>query len=119
MTLEKITDTTALVHNENSAPIFSEPQDALDLLGNAWQYDHLSGIIVMKEDISEKFFDLKTGTAGEILQKFINYGMRISLVGDFSVFSSKSLKDFIYESNKGDRISFVKTLEEAVIKLSA
>ena len=38
--------------------------------------------------------------AGEILQKFSNYRVRLAIVGDFTPYSSKSIKDFIYESNK-------------------
>jgi len=61
---------------------------------------------------------LKTGVAGEILQKFSTYNMQLAIVGDFSVFSSKSLKDFIYESNRTGKIVFVATTDEAIEKLS-
>jgi hypothetical protein len=40
--------------------------------------------------------------------------MRIAIVGDFGSIKSKSLNDFIYESNKMKRIIFVKTAEEAL-----
>ncbi|MCI1113670.1 DUF4180 domain-containing protein, partial [Stenotrophomonas maltophilia] len=56
--------------------------------------------------------------AGEILQKFINYRVKIAVVGDFSVYSSQSLKDFIYESNKGNDIFFLPTEQQAIEKLS-
>ena len=39
--------------------------------------------------------------AGEILQKFINYHVKIAIYGDYSVYTSKPLRDFIYESNHG------------------
>lgn len=32
----------------------------------------------------------------EVLQKFINYQTKIAIIGDFSGYTSKSLKDFIY-----------------------
>ena len=57
--------------------------------------------------------------AGEILQKFSNYRMRLVIVGDFSALESKSLRDFIYESNKGKLVGFVSTAEEALHKLWA
>ncbi|WP_083996437.1 DUF4180 domain-containing protein [Desulfosporosinus acididurans] len=57
-------------------------------------------------EIFEDFFDLKTKLAGEILQKFVNYHVRIAIVGDFSGYKSKSLKDFIYESNNGKDVFF-------------
>jgi len=56
--------------------------------------------------------------AGEILQKFSNYRVRLAIVGDFSTFTSKSIKDFIYESNKGRHINFVSSLDEAIKVLS-
>lgn len=34
------------------------------------------GIIVHQENIDEKFFDLRSGLAGEMLQKVVNYRLR-------------------------------------------
>ena len=73
-----------------------------------------STIILKKENIIDDFFNLATGIAGEILQKFSNYRMRMAIIGDFENVKSKALKDFIYESNKTKRIVFVKTLKEAL-----
>jgi uncharacterized protein YdaL len=64
------------------------------------------------------FFDLKNGLAGKILQKFSTYRIRLAIIGDFSVYTSKSLSDFIYESNKGRQIAFVVSVEEALNRLS-
>lgn len=56
--------------------------------------------------MTDDFFILSTGIAGEILQKFINYHLKIAIVGDYSRYTSKPLKDFIYESNNGNSILF-------------
>ena len=72
----------------------------------------------IKKSIIEDFFILSSGLAGEILQKFINYGGKIAIYGDFSKYTSKPLKDFIYESNKGRDVFFVTTKEEAIQKIS-
>ena len=61
---------------------------------------------------------MSTCLAGEILQKFINYGVRFAIYGDFSKYTSKPLKDFMYESNKGKDIYFQPTASLAVDKLS-
>jgi hypothetical protein len=92
-------------------------QDALDLMADC---DYLGArrIIINKENLLPEFFDLKTGLAGEILQKFVNYQIQLAIVGDFSKYTSKSLKDFIFESNKTGRINFVSSVEEAKVKLS-
>lgn len=75
-------------------------------------------IAVDKEAITEDFFVLSRGLAGEVLQKFINYQAKIAIFGDFSQYTSKPLKDFIYESNKGQDIFFVSTKTEAVERLA-
>jgi hypothetical protein len=76
-------------------------------------------IVLDKAAICEEFFDLKTKLAGEILQKFTNYQVKLAIVGDFSGYTSKSLKDFIYESNHGRKVFFLSTEEEAVAKLAS
>jgi hypothetical protein len=75
-------------------------------------------IIVRQENIDARFFDLQSGLAGEMLQKVVNYKLRLAIVGDFSVYESKSLKAFIVESNRSNTIVFVNTIEEALDKLS-
>lgn len=42
----------------------------------------------------------------------------MAIVGDFSTYASKSLKDFIYECNKGKDIFFLANEELAIEKLS-
>ena len=106
----------ALVNCENT--VITDAQSALDLLMST-KYDiGTKNIIIPKQLITEDFFILSTGLAGEILQKFINYGGRIAIYGDYSHYTSKPLKDFIYESNKGKDVFFVSSLDEAVEKLT-
>ncbi|HYI77659.1 MAG TPA: DUF4180 domain-containing protein [Chryseolinea sp.] len=75
------------------------------------------GIIVHQKNIDEQFFDLRSGLAGEMLQKVVNYRLRLAIVGDFSIYESNSLRAFISESNKSNSIAFVATVEEAIKKL--
>lgn len=93
--------------------IYSE-QDALDLMANIdYQYDSKK-IILKEKNLKADFFDLKTGLAGAILQKFSNYRVQLAIIGEFSKYNSKSLQDFIYESNKQKRILFVENIEQAL-----
>jgi hypothetical protein len=92
--------------------IFNDVQDVLDIMADC-RYNGAHAMIIHENQIVPDFFDLKTGIAGEILQKFSNYDMRLAIVGDFTKYTSKSLRDFIYESNKGRRINFVSSLDEA------
>ncbi len=75
-------------------------------------------VVLNKSAICEDFFNLRTHLAGEIIQKFINYRMKLAIVGDFSVYSSKSLMDFIYEINKGKDVFFLPDEKQAIEKLS-
>lgn len=93
--------------------IIANTQDGLDLLGNLY-YQEFDKIIIHKKNITSTFFDLKTGIAGEILQKFSNYRIPLMIVGDFSEYQSKSIQDFIFESNKGKQINFVESTAMAI-----
>lgn len=93
-------------------------QSALDLIATVRYETGCDHMILSKDAVSEKFFDLSTKLAGDVLQKFVNYQMKVAIVGDFSVYSSKSLKDFITESNKGNAIFFMPSEKEALEKVS-
>ncbi|NOU89768.1 DUF4180 domain-containing protein [Paenibacillus sp. LMG 31460] len=103
---------------ESNEILITDVQSALDLMATVQYETGCDRIILNRSALSEDFFDLKTRLAGEILQKFINYRKKVAIVGDFSVFSSESLKDFIYECNKGKDIFFLSNEEEAIDKLS-
>ena len=98
--------------------VITDAQSALDVLMSA-KYDiGTKNIVVDKKLITEDFFILSKGLAGEILQKYVNYGGRIAIYGDYSHYTTKPLKDFIYESNKGKDVFFVTTRDEAVEMLT-
>lgn len=98
--------------------VITDVQSALDLLMTTKYDAGTKNIVINKKLITENFFVLSTGLAGEILQKYVNYGGRIAIYGDYSHYTSKPLKDFIYESNKGTDVFFVATKEEAIDKLT-
>ncbi|MCW1961770.1 DUF4180 domain-containing protein [Chryseobacterium viscerum] len=97
--------------------IIQSAQDGLDLMGNVY-YQGFDKVILYEKNITPEFFDLKTKIAGEILQKFSNYRIALAIVGDFDKYESKSLKDFIFESNKTKHVNFLKSLENALNNLS-
>lgn len=102
---------------ESSDILINNTQDALDLMATV---NHLYGcnkMVINKSSITESFFDLKTGIAGDILQKYTNYNMKIAIVGNFEIYNSKSLKDFIFESNKGRQVFFLPEEKEAIDRL--
>lgn len=102
----------------SSDVIIGDVQSALDLIATVSYETGSNRIIINKSAVCEEFFDLSTKIAGETLQKFINYDTKLAIVGDFSNYTSKSLRDFIYECNKGKDIFFLSDEKEAIEKLS-
>ena len=119
MTIEKIEKNGIICAIISSnEPVITDAQSALDVLMTA-KYDvGTKNIVINKKLVAEDFFILSSGLAGEILQKYINYGGRIAIYGDYSHYTSKPLHDFIYESNKGKDVFFVGTQEEAIDRLT-
>lgn len=102
-------DNTKVAEIITDKVILRSTEDGLELLGNLY-YQGFDKIIIHEKNITPEFFDLKTKIAGEILQKFAQYQMPLIIVGDFSKYKSKSLNDFIFESNKSKQINFIKDL---------
>lgn len=92
-------------------------QDVLDLFGELYG-QYYDGIILYERNIIPDFFDLQTKLAGEILQKFSNYRIRLVIVGDGAKYTSRSLEAFIVESNRGKTVNFSSSPTEALKLLS-
>jgi hypothetical protein len=97
--------------------VITTVQDALDLMVTAG-YEGARDVIFRQHHLPEAFFDLRTGLAGEILQKYVNYQMRLAVIGDFETITSKSLRAFILESNRGKLAFFAPDKETAIAKLT-
>ncbi len=103
---------------ESDTVVITDAQSALDVLMSA-KYDlGTKNIVIDKKLIIEDFFILSRGLAGEILQKYVNYGGRIAIYGDYSHYTSKPLHDFIYECNNGKDVFFAATEDEAIEMLT-
>lgn len=98
--------------------VIVDAQSALDLAMTVRYETGAERIVIDKNAIYEDFFILSTGMAGEILQKFVNYHVKLAVYGDYSHYTSKPLKDFLYESNCGNNFFFVHTKDEAIQKLT-
>ncbi|EHQ89279.1 DUF4180 domain-containing protein [Desulfosporosinus youngiae] len=117
ITKEKNNNIIALVQSDEL--LIMDIQSALDFIATVNYESGCNRIVINKEAITEDFFKLSTGLAGEILQKFVNYRVKLAIVGDFSGYTSKPLKDFIYECNHGNHVFFVVSEDEAIEKLAA
>jgi hypothetical protein len=97
--------------------LINNADDALQLMADL-SYQDFDRIIIHEHNLIPAFFDLKTGIAGDVLQKFSNYRVRLAIVGEFSKYPGTSIRDFIYESNKGMLVNFLPSVAHAVEKLS-
>lgn len=119
MTIEYLhneSGTIAVVSGEEK--VITDVQSALDLAMTARYECGAEKLAFDKSAVAEDFFILSTGLAGEILQKFTNYHIKSAFFGDFSRYTSKPLRDFMYESNQGSSVFFVPDREEAVRRLA-
>lgn len=103
-----------VVKIEDERILIFDEQSALDVFMSLAYETGENRFIISKDNIIEDFFDLRTKIAGGILQKIINYRMKLAIIGDFSKYKSKSLRDFIYECNSGRYIFFVENESEAL-----
>jgi len=86
------------------------PGDFLDLMMSC----PTDTLVLDREDFNPAFFDLKSGLAGEILQKVSNYRKRLVVLGEFDGLGGSALRDFIYESNRTGQVVFAPDLAAAV-----
>jgi hypothetical protein len=103
-----------VVKIEDERILIFDEQSALDVFMSLAYETGENRFIISKDNIIEDFFDLRTKIAGGILQKIINYRMKLAIIGDFSKYKSRSLRDFIYECNSGRDIFFVENESEAL-----
>jgi hypothetical protein len=102
------------------APVLSTAREAIALIGDAMACG-AKIVIVPASCLAPEFFHLRTGFAGEVLQKFVTYGLRVTIIGDVSTFSSNSnaLRDLIRESNRGTNAWFLADMDELSARLEA
>lgn len=104
---------------ESREAIIKDAASAIDLMMTVKYETGCDKIALNKEALIPEFFILSKQIAGGGLEKFITYQMRLAIYGDFSKYTSKPLKDFIYESNRGKDIFFVESQELALRRLGA
>ena len=101
-------------------PAIATDDDTSDLIGGAWS-NRATLIVIPVERLDERFFDLSSGFAGEVLGKLGNYRLRIAIVGDVSehMSASNAFDALVWESNRGDEAWFVPDAAALEAKLAA
>jgi hypothetical protein len=119
MSAQMLGATAAWVCAPDGPPLDGE-RAGTDIIGDAYG----SGaklIVVPVERLGDGFLRLSTRIAGEVIQKFVNYGYSLAIVGDVSqaVAASDALRDFIRESNRGRHVWFVEDMAALEARSSA
>jgi len=71
------------------------------------------GLILTENDLATEFFDLRSGLAGELFQKFVNYRIRVAIVlPDPDVYGER-FSELAYEHKSHSMIRFVRSQDEA------
>ena len=106
-------------YEDVAGPIISRTDDAMDLIGNA-SYSGVALVALPVERLDPEFFRLSSLLAGDILQKFVNYRVRLAIIGDITahVAASDALRDFVWESNRGTHVWFLPDEESLVAKVA-
>lgn len=100
-------------------PALAADQDAADLVGQAYG-GGAELVVVPVTRLDGRFFDLRSGLAGAVAQKFVNYRLRLAVVGDIGqhLAASSALRAFVRETNRGRLLWFVADLAELDARLA-
>jgi hypothetical protein len=104
----------------DDVPIIRDASGGRDLIEAALN-ERATVVAVPVERLDASFFELRSGLAGEILQKCVNYHLKIAIVGDVSdyVAASGALRDFVVECERGRDVFFVADLPALDERLTA
>jgi hypothetical protein len=77
-------------------------------------------VILPASEVDGAFFQLKTGVAGDLIQKFVNYLLRLAIIGDVAADAERSvaLRAFTSESNRGRTLWFSPALVDLRARLA-
>ncbi|MBL8770567.1 MAG: DUF4180 domain-containing protein [Phenylobacterium sp.] len=116
--VETIAGVAVYVCDREGPPLDGE-RAASDILGDMFGCEAKVAAIPV-ERLGEGFLTLSTRLAGEVTQKFVNYGRQVVFVGDVSaaVARSDALRDYVRECNRGRHVWFVADMGELEAKLA-
>jgi hypothetical protein len=72
------------------------------------------GLVLTENDLAPEFFDLHSGLAGELFQKFVNYKLRIAIVLPDPDAYGERFSELAYEHRSHNMIRFVGSQDEAI-----
>lgn len=85
--------------------LLKSPDDVVDIIGTCMEH-RTRAVLLCGENLTHQFFDLSSGDAAAILQKFRNYHIRLAIVlpadGPDQVSQSSKFREMVLEESEGD-----------------
>lgn len=86
-------------------------EEIMDLMSICFE-NNIELLLIDNNVLSDSFYNLKTGFAGMVIQKLVNYNIKIAVIIDKEMIS-KRFKEFLIESNKGNHFGGFSDLDVA------
>lgn len=93
--------------------LVSSEQDVLDLFADSYEYN-TSLFLLYESNFHPDLFDLKTGLAGAVFQKFAVYHTKAAVVLESGEKRNRRFEEYMYECNQGNQARFFLDHQEAV-----
>lgn len=115
--LQSIGGVEVLVGTADGPPVGATT--VLDLVGDALG-QRAEWIALPVARLDPDFFSLRSGVAGEVVQKLTNYRLRLAVLGDIAPLTdaSTALRDWVREVNRGSTVWFAADLDELAGRLA-
>jgi hypothetical protein len=92
----------SFLEGPSATPLLRSTDDVIDLIGSCFEHGTHS-VLLYAENLTERFFDLSSGEAGAILQKFRNYHIKAAVVlPEGGVHQSDRFREMAAEESKGN-----------------
>jgi PadR family transcriptional regulator, regulatory protein AphA len=102
-----------LVELAKGKGVIRNESDALDIAGTCG-FNSAPRALIDAESLAREFFDLKTGLAGAVLQKFINYRIRVAAVIPEERIGNGRFYEMVKEANRGGDFRVFQDREKAI-----
>jgi hypothetical protein len=90
----------------------------LEAIAACWEHGTVR-LLAHTASLPARFFDLKSGEAGEILQKYRNYGVRLAVVGGLAeAAASARFSEAMIEENRQPHFRLFAEREQAIAWLA-
>ena len=125
-TVARMTETVSeahgvrMLHCSADGPVLADEGGAVELVALALA-QRADMVVIPVRRLDPRFFTLSTGLAGQVVQKLVNYRLRLTVVGDIRSYveASDALRDYVFETNRGRQVWFVADPAELDARLAA